>query len=167
MPNEKTEPRATWTSREAYLLALVCLTAGLLVGYLLHGSSPGLGPVVGPTPGVTPAASGAGMPLSGAPAVAGAAATAASLQPQAAPLLAALKADPKNVETLVQLGNLYYDNRVYPEAIEYYNRALDVRPNDINVVGLPMLNIEALPTGNQPQDALFRSACGPQPGRNR
>jgi len=37
------------------------------------------------------------------------------------------------VETLVQLGNLYYDNRVYPEAIEYYNRALDVRPNDINV----------------------------------
>src|SRR5437879_7430739 len=82
MPNEKTEPRATWTSREAYLLALVCLTAGLLVGYLLHGSSPGLGPVVGPTPGATPAASGAGMPLSGAPAVAGAAATAASLQPR-------------------------------------------------------------------------------------
>ncbi len=132
MPNEKTEPRATWTSREAYLLALVCLTAGLLVGYLLHGSPPGLGPVVGPTPGA-PAASGAGLPLSGAPAVAGAAATAASLQPQAAPLLAALNADPKNVETLVQLGNLYYDNRVYPEAIEYYTRALDVRPNDINV----------------------------------
>src|SRR5437879_4325014 len=133
MPNEKTEPRATWTSREAYLLALVCLTTGLLVGYLLHGSSPGLGPVVGPTPGATPAASGTGMPLSGAPAAAGAAATAASLQPQAAPLLAALNADPKHVETLVQLGNLYYDNRVYPEAIEYYTRALDVRPNDINV----------------------------------
>src|SRR3989442_13553017 len=97
MPNEKTEPRATWTSREAYLLALVCLTAGLLVGYLLHGSSPGLGPVVGPTPGVTPAASGAGMPLSGAPAVAGAAATAASLQPQGGPPPPALRGGPQKL----------------------------------------------------------------------
>src|SRR2546425_640289 len=112
MPNEKTEPRATWTSREAYLLALVCLTAGLLVGYLLHGSSPGLGPVVGPTPGATPAASGTGMPLSGAPAAAGAAATATSLQPQAAPLLAALNAEPQNGETLGQPGKPYYDNIV-------------------------------------------------------
>src|SRR5205807_10281328 len=101
MPNEKTEPRATWTSREAYLLALVCLTAGLLVGYLLHGSSPGLGPVVGPTAGVTPAASGAGMPLSGAPAVAGAAATAASLQPAPAAPRAGRNADPQQVATRV------------------------------------------------------------------
>src|SRR3989442_10151585 len=101
MPNEKTEPRATWTSREAYLLALVCLTAGLLVGYLLHGSPPGLGPVVGPTPGA-PAASGAGLPLSGAPAVAGAAAKAASLQPQAAPPLGGPEPGPQKMGTAVE-----------------------------------------------------------------
>src|SRR2546427_3361620 len=131
MPNEKTEPRATWTSREAYLLALVCLTAGLLVGYLLHGSSPGLGPVVGPTPGATPAASGAGMPLSGAPAVAGAAATAPAVQPQAAPPLAAPNADPKNGATPGQLGHRYYDNPVYPQAIEYYNPPPDGPPHQL------------------------------------
>jgi len=44
-----------------------------------------------------------------------------------------LKADPKNFETLAQLGNLYYDPRIYPEAIEYYTRALEVRPADVNV----------------------------------
>ena len=33
----------------------------------------------------------------------------------------------------MQLGNLYYDHRIYPEAIEYYTRALEVRPKDVNV----------------------------------
>ena len=55
------------------------------------------------------------------------------MQPLAAPLLAVLRVDPKNVESLVQLGNLYYDHHVYPQAIEYYARALELRPNDVNV----------------------------------
>jgi len=48
-------------------------------------------------------------------------------------LLSALKVDPNNFNTLAQLGNLYYDHQVYPDAIEYYNRALAVRPNEVNV----------------------------------
>jgi tetratricopeptide (TPR) repeat protein len=59
--------------------------------------------------------------------------TAADLQPLAAPLLAAIKAEPKNFENLVQLGNLYYDHQVFPEAIEYYARALELQPKDPNV----------------------------------
>jgi cytochrome c-type biogenesis protein CcmH/NrfG len=118
MPNEKNRPNATWTSREAYLLALVCLTSGLLLGYLFRGSSP---PV--------PVTAGAATPAANAPAMP----TAEALQPLAAPLLAALKVDPKNADTLVQLGNLYYDHRVYPEAIEYYTRALELTPNNVNV----------------------------------
>ena len=125
MSRENNPSGSTWSSREAYLLALVCLTMGLVVGYMFRGSSAAPGAVPVTTAGVTPPTA--------APAAPGAPPTVESLQPLAAPLLAALKADPKNAETLVQLGNLYYDNRVYSQAIEYYTRALELRPNDPNV----------------------------------
>src|SRR5438876_7391237 len=45
--------------------------------------------------------------------------------------LAALKAtvdrDPRNFDALVQLGNMYMDAAKYPQAIDYYERALAVR----------------------------------------
>lgn len=113
---------ASWTSREAYFLALFCMLAGVAVGYLFRGSSSPVAPSVGVA---TPATnvSGDQTPLHSAEAV----------KPIAAPFLAILQSDPKNVDALVQLGNLYYDHHVYPEAIEYYRRALDLRPNDFNV----------------------------------
>ncbi len=76
---------------------------------------------------------GAATPPSGAPAAPATLPTAESLQVLAAPLLAAVKADARNVDALVQAGNLYYDHRVYPEAIGYYTRVLELRPNDVNV----------------------------------
>lgn len=112
-----------WTSREAYLLALACLVGGLLIGYLLRGASPAVPAAAVATPAATPASA----PAPAAPP------TAEAVQPLAAPLLAALKANPNNADTLIQVGNLYYDQRVYPQAIEYYTRALVIRPNDANV----------------------------------
>ena len=114
--------QAAWTSREAYLLALVCLLCGLALGYLIRGSSPDVTRSVG---AATPEVS---VPV-GAPTLH----SAEALQPLAAPVLAAVKADPKNFDAAVQLGNLYYDHHVYPEAIEYYRRALELRPDDANV----------------------------------
>ena len=123
MKTEDGRSQGNWTSREAVLLALVCLTLGLVVGYMFRGPS-----ATAPVTQAPVAATAAGTPGGAAPAP-----TAESLQPLAAPLLAALKADPKNAETLAQLGNLYYDNRIYPQAIEYYTRALELRPKDVNV----------------------------------
>jgi cytochrome c-type biogenesis protein CcmH/NrfG len=108
-----------WTSREAYLLALVCLLSGLVMGYLFHGSS-------APAPATVAAAQPAAAQNQAMP-------TASDLSPLAAPMLAALKIDPNNFEVLVQLGNLYYDHQVFSEAIDYYTRALAVRPNEVNV----------------------------------
>ena len=123
MKSEGGRSEGNWTSREAVLLALVCLTLGLVVGYIFRG--PSAAAPVAQAPGTAPAA---GAPGGTAPAP-----TAESLRPLAAPLLAALKADPKNADTLVQLGNLYYDNKIYSQAIEYYTRALELRPKDVNV----------------------------------
>jgi cytochrome c-type biogenesis protein CcmH/NrfG len=44
-----------------------------------------------------------------------------------------LTADPKNFEALRELGNIRYDERNFTEAAGLYERALEVRPDDINV----------------------------------
>jgi tetratricopeptide (TPR) repeat protein len=128
VPEQPPKVSATWTSREAYLLAAVCLLTGL-VGYLFRGSG-GLTATSAPASTAAPATQ-ASVPSPSA--IPPAAPSAEVLQPMAAPLLAALKQEPKNVEILVQLGNLYFDHSVYPEAIQYYSQALELKPNDVNV----------------------------------
>lgn len=120
-PVENQGPKS-WSSREAYLLAMVCLFVGVIAGYLLRGSS---SPVAQPSAAAAPASSSAPppQPLQSPEA----------LNPVVQPMLDMLKVDPKNAETLIKLGNTYYDHKVYDESIKYYQRALEVRPDDVNV----------------------------------
>ena len=87
----------TWSSREAYLLAMVCLFVGLIAGWLLRGSS---------SPAASPPATASAPSLSPGESMP----SAASLNQEAQPLLDALRANPKDVPTLVKLGNVYYDH---------------------------------------------------------
>ena len=130
MSKEANRSEGTWSSREAYLLGLVCLMAGLLIGYQFRSSSV---PPATAGASVSAPSSQTGMPSPGSGPAESAPATVESLQPLAAPMLAALRVDPKNADNLVQLGNLYYDHKVYSQAIEYYSRALELRPSDANV----------------------------------
>jgi len=41
--------------------------------------------------------------------------------------------DPKNVESRVQLGNMFFDAEQYPQAITWYEQALVLNPADPNV----------------------------------
>jgi tetratricopeptide (TPR) repeat protein len=50
-----------------------------------------------------------------------------------ASLRASLMANPKNLDALIQLGNLYYDQGQYPQAVEWYGKALDIDPRNPNV----------------------------------
>ena len=119
-PEIPAEARDVWTPREAYLLALVCLLSGLVLGYLFHGSSPA---------GAAMSVSASAPPAGNAPAMP----SAQDLTAITAPLLTALKAEPKNAATLTRLGDIYYDHQVFPEAIQYYVRALEVEPKNVNV----------------------------------
>jgi len=113
----------TWTSAQTYILAVFCLLLGVALGYLFRGSA---------SPAV--------------PTTVGAAQQAATSQPQqpdsnaqaglaqaAAPLLDALNQNPQNYDSLVKLGNLYYDAQQYSDAIQYYDRALNIHPENPDV----------------------------------
>lgn len=41
--------------------------------------------------------------------------------------------DPKNVESRVQLGNLFFDAEQYPQSISWYEQAIALNPGDTNV----------------------------------
>lgn len=127
-----------FTTAQAYTLAVITLAIGMAVGYFARGSAspaavanvpesaqtamataPGAGSV-GPAqlPGSTPQQQGASPEM---------------LAKAADPLLTQLKLNPGSFDLLVQLGNLYYDGQSYPQAIEYYERALKVQPNNADV----------------------------------
>ena len=116
-----------WTRPRALALMAVCLLAGIAGGWGIHGTR---------NPAQTQAAKFAGIPA--------AAATPAPQAPspdqlkmmadnQATPLIAKLKADPKNLDLITSIGNLYYDAKQYPVAVDYYGRALEMKPSDAAV----------------------------------
>ena len=129
--NESSKEHSTlsWTSVQAYTLAVVCLLLGIAGGWLIRGSQ-----AAGPEAAVssTPvAAPGAGS--SGAEAQPSADQMKKMADTQAAPLLEKLKSDPNNGELLANIGNIYYDTQQYSTAIDYYQRALKSQPSNTGV----------------------------------
>lgn len=111
-----------WTSTQAYVFAAFCLMLGVALGYLFRGSaSPA-------TKAVVPAA----VQQSGQK-QAPAAEMQAALAQATAPLLDAIQKNPNDYDSLVQLGNLYYDAQQYPNAIQYYEKALVMHPENPDV----------------------------------
>ena len=119
-----TSPTNTWTSIQAYALAVTCLLVGVLAGWLVRGSQ-------------SSAPISEQVASSQEPAAASGAPTPEQMQrmadTQAAPLLERLKKDPNNVELLANLGNIYYDTQQFTTAIQYYERALQQQPANSGV----------------------------------
>ncbi len=110
----------TWSGTQAYILASVCLLLGVALGYLFRGSA---SPVV---PGSVSRSAASAQQESAAQAQ-------AALAQASAPLLTALKSNPADYDSLVKLGNLFYDAQQFSSAIEYYNRALGIHPENADV----------------------------------
>jgi len=52
---------------------------------------------------------------------------------QVAPLKAIADSDKKNIKSRIQLGDIYFDAGRYPEAMKWYEEALELNPKDANV----------------------------------
>jgi tetratricopeptide (TPR) repeat protein len=122
-------------TRDNIVFATCGLLLGLIIGSLIIGPKIAQSKLAG---GAQDAASaeGASMPAASTPAAAppnapfagGSQANAMeAVRNQLAVLKQTIEKDPNNVEALAQLGNMYMDAAKYPQAIEYYERALKVR----------------------------------------
>lgn len=134
---------AAFTSVQAYTLAVITLVIGIAVGYFARGSAPAttanlpenaqaaMSTPSTSMPGGTPGNMGPGQLPGSTPQQQ--AASPEELAKSAEPLLAQLKTNPNDAEVLVKLGNLYYDGQSFPQAIDYYQKALALQPNDADV----------------------------------
>ncbi len=131
----RTTSTDSWNAVQTAALVMVCLLVGTAGGWLIRKSTatPSTAQAVAvASPGAVASQSAPakfGMPT-GAP-------SPQELQQaadaQAAPILGQLKADPKNAALLTSAGNIYYDAKQYPKAIEYYEQALKIQPGDTSV----------------------------------
>ena len=118
--------RKARTDIQTYVLAAFCLVLGLALGYLFRGSA---------SPAVQAAAANSNGTQSQS--------TEPRLTPEqqkamveqaAAPLLATLQTNANDFNTLVQVANLYYDGRQYPEAVKYYQLAVKSQPTNADLL---------------------------------
>ena len=128
----------SFTTVQAYTLAVITLIIGIAVGYFARGSGATAVPAAESTQASAP--TGMGAPAMGAGQLPGIGsgqqqqgASPEMLAKAAEPMLAQLKTNPNDFDTLEKLGNLYYDGQAYQQAIEYYEKALNVQPNNADV----------------------------------
>ena len=130
-PNPPSAQNQMWGPVQVVVMSAVCLVVGLVVGYLLRGSAP-----TASVPGVPTeqsASAPAGMPGAAPQQMPSLDDMKRMADKKAEPLLAKLKTDPGNAETLNQLGILYKATHQFKEAEGYYQKALEVDPKNVNV----------------------------------
>jgi cytochrome c-type biogenesis protein CcmH/NrfG len=122
MKNQSPKQPAGWTNVQIYTAIVVVLIIGGIGGYLIaHNSQPAAESTTSmPTTGAT-----LPPPMLGNPA--------AMVDSQAKPLLAKLEANPRDVSTLTELGNIYFDASQWTTAIGYYTRSLNEAPKNPDV----------------------------------
>lgn len=109
---QTTPPQGYWSASQAYVLAVITLVVGFASGYFFHGSGQNAAQAPSSTSQVST------VPAQGA---------------NVAPLLRQLQTTPRDPALLAQIGNTYYDVKEYASAIEYYMRALDIKPENVEV----------------------------------
>ncbi len=126
MPNQKKPPEKTAQPQSplnVVAIGAVCLAVGLAVGYYFGRQS-------SPTAGSGGSAGQAQGSDSGST---GNLVDPAVMQQNEARLKSALASNPSDSKTLIQLGNLYYDGGRFRDAVDYYGRALDLEPRNVDV----------------------------------
>jgi cytochrome c-type biogenesis protein CcmH/NrfG len=106
---------------ESIVIGVAGTVFGLIVGWIIGTQQAPARPVA---QAATPAAVQA--PASAPPA-------AAFDEAQATALRTIAEKDPANIQSRVQLGNMYFDAERYQDAIQWYEAALKLNPGDVSV----------------------------------
>lgn len=158
-------PKATssraqaWTSTQAYMLAVFCLALGVALGYLFRGSASPVAAATSPSSGAENSSPQSPPPMQITPEQ-----QKAMVEKAVAPLLAGLKQNPDDFDSIVKVANLYYDGQQYSDAVPYYERALKIQPQNADVT--TDLGTSFWYTGDADKAiAEFQTALKYQPGR--
>jgi cytochrome c-type biogenesis protein CcmH/NrfG len=119
--------KAASSGTQAYVLAVFCLVLGVALGYLFRGSASPSPATAAPSSAQVGASQGQQPQLTPEQ-------QKAMVDQAVAPLLAALKTNPDDFNSLVQVANLYYDGRQYSDAVKYYQLALKSQPTNADVL---------------------------------
>ena len=119
-----------WTVKQAILLAAICLTAGIAGGWSIRTLQ--IPAAAGPSKAASETAP-SGMGASPADETPSPGKLKEMADAKAAPLLERLKSDGSNPDLLTGIGNIYYDARQYPIAVDYYERTLKTKPSEAAV----------------------------------
>lgn len=123
-------PVTNLSSTQAFASAVLCLILGIAGGYLIRRSRANINTAPAPVAVTSVPSAPVSMPPAQSPLpdqLKGIADTQATVK------LEQLKSDPNNVALVTDLGNIYYDSKQYPKAIEYYKRSLKLQPKDADV----------------------------------
>jgi len=127
----------SWSAPQTTALALSSLLVGISAGWMIHNSVRRKAPETAPVAvALAPHAVGdksLAPTLSSAPPIPSPMDLKAAADSQAAALVEQLKTDPTNAALLTKIGNIYYDAKQFPTAIDYYQRSLRLQPSDTSV----------------------------------
>jgi tetratricopeptide (TPR) repeat protein len=119
--NKKAVPQSKDSAGNMIFVGIICLAIGLAVGYYF-----------GKTAGSSALPIAASGPMQSAPPSQSPLMDPATFQQNEASFKSMLSANPKDSNAMVQLGNLYYDNNRFSEAIDWYGRALEIDSKNID-----------------------------------
>jgi cytochrome c-type biogenesis protein CcmH/NrfG len=119
-----------WSGTRAYLFAAFCLVLGVTLGYLFRGSA---SPIAAAASTSSDVESGSVYSQSQPPQIAPEQQK-VMVEKAVAPLLAGLKKNPDDFDSIVKVANLYYDGQQYPDAVQFYERALKLQPQNADVI---------------------------------
>jgi cytochrome c-type biogenesis protein CcmH/NrfG len=104
------------------IVGIVCFTGGLIAGY--YGNYFLGNPIGSPE---LPVATSNPTPTQAPPM------DPATFLASESALKSTLNSNPKDLNALIELGNLYYDNGKFGQAVESYGKALDIDPTNVGV----------------------------------
>ena len=121
---------AAWQTRQVYVLAAICLVAGVVIGYLARGSA-------------SSTLAGSNLASQGRLESVGEVGNPAQMptleqmkhmaEKQAEPLVSKLRTHPNDPRLLIQIGNIYGSTHQFKEAAEYYGKSLQFDPQNVGV----------------------------------
>jgi cytochrome c-type biogenesis protein CcmH/NrfG len=127
LPTQTGNTRSAWTAAQVYVMAAICFTVGILIGYLLNTPSASQAATVASPRMQSPSNLPPGMPQQ-----------MPSLEQmkhmadkQAEHLLKQLESDPKNPQLLVQVAYVYKAAHQFKEATSYFDKSLQIDPKNV------------------------------------